>query len=79
MPTTLQRLSLLPGIHPTKAELLIADSPKREDAQVWIRAQFSFGARGDQKHALLALEALDRLQSLIEEAREAATQPPARI
>jgi len=56
--------------------MTIADSDDLGTAQVWIEAQFPFEGRSDQKLAVLAQEALRKLQTLIDEGIEAAQAPP---
>jgi hypothetical protein len=62
-----------PASRPRNAELWLSDKEADLNAKVLIRARFAFEARGDQKHSLLVIEALDQLHSLIEQAREAAS------
>jgi hypothetical protein len=72
---SVRRFVSTPAAHPTTVEILIADADEATNATVWIRAKFQFAVRGDQKHSLLVLEALDRLQSLVEQGRENAALP----
>jgi hypothetical protein len=69
-------MMLIPGDRPERVEILIADAPNRDDATVWIKAQFAFRARPDQKIAVMTQEALDELQNLIDEGKKAAQAPP---
>ena len=73
---TVTRATFAPASYPTQVDLLIEEGAKGEAGSVRIRARFPIAQQGVQKHSLLVLEALDRLQALIAEAREDAAQPP---
>lgn len=72
---TLRRATFSPGTHPDRVDLLISDADAEEEAKVWIRARFPIEGRGDQKHSVLVLEALNRLLQLLDEAHQDAQRP----
>ena len=76
MPVSVRRIVLMPAACPKTAEILIADADEALNATVWIRAKFPVAVRGDQKHSVLVLEALDQLQTLVAQGRDHAALPP---
>ena len=61
---------------PCTIHLVIADAETRKESAVWITARFPLGERSTDRLSLLALEALDELQKLIEQGRANAAREP---
>ena len=76
MSTQIQSLKFLPGSHPQSVELVLGDAANEDKAEIWITARFSFEGRSDDKLAVLAQEALRKLQTLVDEGIAAAQAPP---
>ena len=61
---------------PSTVYLVLADAETRKDSKVWISARFELGERGSDRLSLLALEALDELQRLIDQGRANVARAP---
>lgn len=69
MSVEIRKLRFESGGVPGRVHLVIADAETREKSEVWISARFSLGERSTDRLPLLALEALDQLQKLIDQGR----------
>lgn len=70
MPVTIKRLQFGSATLPTEVRVVLSDGETKAESEVWISARFPIGARSTDRLPLLAREALDELQRLIDEGRE---------
>ena len=76
MTVRIRRLQFQSGQLPSDVRITIADAGTKKESEVWISAKFFLGKRSSDRLPMLALEAIDEMQRLIDEARKEATREP---
>ena len=76
MAVEIRKLQFQSNRLPSVIHLVIADAETAKESQVWISARFELGKRENDRLPILALEAIDELQKLIDQGRANAAREP---